>query len=284
MQIVMENLSFTYATGTPFAANALRDVNLCVGDGSFVGIMGHTGCGKTTLLQLIAGLLVPDAGRVLIDGEDINKKNYPMEELRRRLRILFQFPEYQLFETTVERDVAFGLQRSGLPEEEIKRKAYNAMTLAGLNADEVKNLSPMELSGGEKRKAAIAGVLVTEPRILLLDEPVAGLDPVTQDAFMRLLVKLHGDGVTIVMVSHSMDVLCEYAQRIIVMDGGGIVLDGTPREIFCDAEKLAGMGLEVCQPRRIAQLVKERGFDFPQNIVRYDELFAAIKDFGGAVT
>ena len=276
MPIVLDKVSLTYGTGTPFETTAIQTIDLHIADGEFVGIMGHTGCGKSTLVQLIAGLLTPTEGKVMIDGEDINSKEYPIDKLRQRLSIIFQFPEYQLFETTVEKDVAFSLKHSGMSAGEIQTKVQKALELVGFTVDEVKGLSPMELSGGQKRKVAIAGALVTEPRILILDEPIAGLDPTARVNFMNLVAKLNQDGVTIIMVSHDTDALGDYAKRVLVMDNGKVFMDGLPHDVFRDVEKLDEMNLGICRPREIARLLKKRGIPFPQNIVRYDELLKAI--------
>ena len=277
MPIVLDRVSFTYNANTPLETAALNEIDLQITDGEFTGIIGQTGCGKSTLIQLIAGLLVPAQGSVYIDGENINSKNYPIDKLRQRLSVIFQFPEYQLFETTVEKDIAFSLKHSGLSAKEIRSRVRYTMEMLGLSFDDIAGLSPMELSGGEKRKAAIAGALVTQPRILILDEPIAGLDPAGRGDFLNLLTKLNKTGVTIIMVSHNMDALGECARRILLMENGRLLMDAPPSEIFSDIEKLRKMRLDVCRPRKIANLLCERGLQFPKNIVRYGELLDAIK-------
>ena len=276
MPIVLDNVAYAYAPGTPFETDALRAVNLRVEDGEFVGIMGQTGCGKSTLIQLIAGLLKPTSGRVSIDGEDINAPRYPVDTLRRRLSILFQYPEQQLFETTVARDVAFGLRHSGLPARVQREKVARALSLVGFEADAIAGASPLELSGGEKRRVALAGVLATEPRILILDEPIAGLDPIARGAFLDLLTRLNGEGVTIIMVSHSIDALAERAGRILVLHEGALLMDGCPRAIFADAQRLDALGLGVPAARNTALLMARRGVTSMRDVTNYAELLSAV--------
>ncbi len=276
MPIVLENVSFTYGTGTPFETVALREIDLRIADGEFVGVMGHTGCGKSTLIQLMAGLLTPAHGKVMIDGADINGKGYPLANLRQRLSIIFQYPECQIFETTMEKDVAFGLKHSGLSAPEIQAKVCRALESVGFSFEEIRSLSPLELSGGEKRRVAIAGALVTEPQILILDEPVAGIDPVGRGDFLKLVSGLNRNGVTVLMVSHNTDVLGDYAERILVLDQGRLIMDGPTRSVFSDVEKLEKLRLGVCRPRKIAHLLKERGVQFPQDIVSYEDLLKAV--------
>jgi energy-coupling factor transport system ATP-binding protein len=276
MPIELEDVSFTYGMGTPFETIALRGVDLRIAYGEFIGIMGHTGCGKSTLIQLIAGLLAPTGGRVTIDGDDINARGYPLSDLRQRLSIIFQYPDYQLFGTTVEKDVAFSLKHSGLPAREIQARVCRALESVGFSFEKIRGLSPVGLSGGEKRRVAIAGALITEPRILILDEPVAGLDPIGRGDFLRLISGLNQGGVTILMVSHNVDVLGDYAERILVLDRGGLIMDGPTRTVFSDVEKLEELRLGVCRPRKIAHLLEERGVQFRQDIVSYEDLLGAI--------
>lgn len=234
MPMEIKGLKYTYLPGSPFAFQALDDINFSVGDGEFVGIIGHTGSGKSTLMQIMAGLLKPDAGTVYIDGKDIFAKDADKKWLRRTVGVVFQYPEHQLFEETVEKDIRFGPMRTGVAEEEIPARVREAMDLVGLDYEQYAQKSPFELSGGEKRKAALAGVLAMRPRIMLMDEPIAGLDPQGREAFMGLTRTLHEKGVTILMISHNMDGLAEYADRIIAMNKGKILLDGTPRQVFAE--------------------------------------------------
>lgn len=276
MPITVENLRFTYMKGMPFAHTALNGVSFSVSEGEFVGIIGHTGCGKSTLIQAVAGLLKPESGRVLLDGEDINAKDYDRRKLRSRVGVVFQYPEYQLFEETVALDVAFGPKKAGLSEKEISERVAWALSIVGMDAAEVGALSPFELSGGQKRKVAIAGVLANKPGVLILDEPIAGLDPAGRDSFMNFIQRLNGMGTTILMISHNMDGLAEYAGRILVMNESKIARDGTPKEVFADIERLREMGLGASEPREVAYMLAQKGVDIPRDIIRFGELEAFI--------
>lgn len=277
MLIAIENVSFTYAPGTAFETAALSDINLSIEEGEFIGMMGQTGCGKSTLIQLIAGLLRPARGRILLEGRDINEKGYERNELREKVGLLFQYPEYQLFETTVERDVAFGLKYLPLTAGEKGERIRWALETVGFSFDAIRSQSPLGLSGGEKRRVAIAGVLAAKPQILILDEPVASLDPLGRFEFMELISRLNRSGTTIIMVSHNADILGEYAQRILVLEQGRLRIDAPAGEMFQDMERIGACNLDVSQPRKIAHLMQQKGFPFPQDIVRYDDLMAAIK-------
>ncbi len=276
MSITITNLSYTYAAGTPLSIAALHQVNLTIADGEFVGIMGRTGCGKSTLIQLIAGLLTPSSGQILLDGKDIQQKGYPRQELRQKVGVVFQYPEYQLFETTVARDVAFGLKHSGLDKEQIRAQVQWALEQMGFSYDRVKDLSPMGLSGGEKRRIAIAGVLAVKPKILILDEPIAGLDPTARSDFLQLLTQLNRQGVTILMVSHNADSLAEYAHRILVLEQGRIVSDEPASSLFCRPQALQAKGLGVPQARQIAQALHSRGILDSDAIYQYEPLVSAL--------
>ena len=233
MSIELENLTYTYMPGTPFEAKAVDNISLKIGDGEFLGVIGHTGSGKTTLISLMAGLLKPTSGTVRVDGADIGKKGYDRKALRRYIGVVFQYPEYQLFEETVYKDIAFGPVKTGVSEDEVAGRVRHALELMELNMDAVKDLSPFELSGGQKRRVAIAGVLAMRPRVLILDEPVAGLDPKGRQHLMKLIRRLNAEGVTIIMITHSMDDLAENAQRVVVLNGAQIVLDDVPAKVFC---------------------------------------------------
>lgn len=272
MSIAVKQVSFTYSSGTVFETTALRDVTLTIEDGEYVGIMGQTGCGKSTLIQLLAGLMPPSSGRIEVDGEDIHRRGYVREELRRKVGIVFQYPEVQLFETTVEKDVAFGLKHSGLSKSEIAENVRWAIETAGLVFEKVREASPFSLSGGEKRRVAIAGILAAKPKILLLDEPVAGLDPHGRADFLELTKRLNADGVTIIMVSHNADTLAENAARVIVMETGKIILDSQVKKVFKDVDLLKEKGIGISQAREIAYLLKAQGYPIPQDTIRYDEL------------
>ena len=277
MPVDLENLSCVYAKGTPFETVALRDVSLHIGDGEFVGLMGRTGCGKSTLISSVAGLIVPVAGLVLVDGKDINAKGYDRAELRRKVGVVFQYPEYQLFETTVERDVGFSLRRFGLSKDEASARVRKALELVGFDFEKIRARSPLGLSGGEKRRVAIAGVLAAEPKLLILDEPVAGLDPLGREAFLALLDQLNAEGTTILMVSHNADALAEHAKRIFALKDGAVVLDGPAAEVFADTAKLRENGLGVCRPAALAELLRERGYGIGP-VTQYGALIDALSE------
>ncbi|MEG2203099.1 MAG: energy-coupling factor transporter ATPase [Christensenellaceae bacterium] len=273
--VQIENVNYTYMPGTPFAVQALKNINLNLYSGEFIGLIGHTGCGKSTLIQEISGLLKVDSGTIKINGEDININGYDRKKLRRNVGVVFQYPEYQLFEETVQKDVAFGPKKAGMNEQEIEQSVDHALRLVGFAPEDIKDLSPFDLSGGQKRKVAIAGVLATKPRILILDEPIAGLDPLGRESFMRLIKKLNEEGVTIVMISHNMDGLCDYATRIIAMNNGEVYADGTPKQVFADVEKLKAVGLGASEARTLAYQLKKCGFsNIPDDIIKKDELIA----------
>lgn len=277
MPITIEHVSYTYAPGTAFETAALRDINLQIEDGEFVGLMGHTGCGKSTLIQLIAGLLRPASGNILLDGKDINAKGYRRDELRGKVGVLFQFPECQLFETTVERDVAFGLKYLSLSAGEKQERVRRALEMVGFSFDIIREQSPLGLSGGEKRRVAIAGVLAAKPQLLILDEPVASLDPLGRRDFMTLVKELNTSGTTIIMISHNADILSENAQRIVVLEKGSLVVDAPAREAFQDIAGLEAYNLDAGRPRKIARMLQQKGLPFPQDVTRYGELLGAIK-------
>ena len=245
MSIAIENLSYVYMKGGPFEKTALKNINLMISSGEFVGIIGHTGSGKSTLIQHLNGLLKPTEGKVLINGKDIVSKN--LKELRRQVGLVFQYPEHQLFEETVYKDIAFGLQKLELSESEIIKRVEAAVKAVGLS-EAVLEKSPFELSGGQKRRVAIAGVLVMEPQVLVLDEPTAGLDPMGRDEIFRFIKKLHSDlGITIILVSHSMEDIARLVDRVIVMNKGSIEMDGPTKTIFKDIDRLEHIGLAAPQ-------------------------------------
>lgn len=246
MPIVAENINYVYNRGQPDETYALRDVSFSIEDGEFAGIIGHTGSGKSTLIQHLNGLLRPDSGRILIDGMDIHSGDIPLREVRRKVGLVFQYPEYQLFEETVAKDVAFGPKNMGLSPEETERRVREALLLTGLEYDDVAFRSPFELSGGQKRRAAIAGVLAMQPQVLILDEPAAGLDPQSHRQIMEMIRKVkESRGGTVILVSHNMDDVAGLCDRVLVMDKGRLLLSGTPEEVFSRTELLeeAGLGL-----------------------------------------
>ena len=287
MPIEVRNVSCRYGEGTPLEVRALRDISFRVEDGEFVGIMGHTGCGKSTLIQLIAGLLTPGEGQILIDGEDINEPGYDREALRGKLGIVFQYPESQLFETTVEKDVAFALKHLPLSRAEKAERVRWALEAVGFEPEGAEKgrlpkqrllqKSPLSLSGGEKRRVAMAGVLAARPRILLFDEPIAGLDPLGREGFLELAARLRRQGTTILMISHNADALCGYADRILVLDGGRLAAEGTPEEIFGDLQRAEALHIGAGEVRRIARALYERGLLQDSFITKYDVLLSEIK-------
>lgn len=276
MSIALKSVSYTYAADTPYSVKALDDISLTVNEGEFVGIIGKTGCGKSTLIQIIDGLIAPDNGSVLFDGEDINSKKFDRRKLRENIGIVFQFPDYQLFETTVERDVAFALKHSSLSKKEVQNRVAEALEAVGFDYDKVKDKSPLSFSGGEKRRIAIAGVLAAEPKYLILDEPVAGLDPMGRTEFLKLLDSLNKKGTAIIMISHNTDALAEYAQRILLMRDGKIIRDGKAEEILTDYIALEENGVRTGQISSIAKMLRERSFDIPDNTVKYNQLIEEI--------
>ncbi len=274
MSIIIENVSLTYAGGTALEVKAVDDISLEIQQGDFIGIIGHTGSGKTTLVQMIAGLLKPDKGRILVGDNDINGKDYDRKTLRRQVGVVFQYPEYQLFEETVYQDIAFAPKKAGLSEDEQMRAVRKSCELLEIEFDEIKDKSPFELSGGQKRKVAIAGVLAVDPDILILDEPVAGLDPYGRKALMDLITKLNEAGKTIIMITHSMDDLAMYAKRVIVLKDGRVIRDATPAEIFAEADALLDMSLDIPEASKIVKLLNEKGKNVPKNIITVDGLYA----------
>ena len=282
MSIVIEHLNYVYMAGGPYETKALNDINLTIRDGEFIGLIGHTGSGKSTLVQHLNGLIMPTSGRVLVDGMDLADKATDRRAVRQRVGLVFQYPENQLFEETVEKDIAFGPKNLGLDEAEIARRVKDAMRRVALNYDKLHDRSVFELSGGQMRRVAIAGVLAMEPQVLVLDEPCAGLDPRGREEILGLIKKLHEEaGTTIVMVSHSMDDVASLAERVIVMNHGEVAMDGAPRDVFSCGEELRGMGLDVPQAVQLAQKLRDRGYDIPKGIYRVEEIREAILAIAG---
>lgn len=271
MPIEIKELSFSYDS-KPFIDN----LDLKIDDGEMVGIIGNTGCGKSTFVRLIAGLIKSDSGKIIIDGDDITNKKFNKKILRRKLGIVFQFPEMQLFEQTVEKDIFFGLKQYKLTYDEKYKRAKEALELLGLDFEKIKDKSPLALSGGEKRKIAVAGILVCKPKYLIFDEPIAGLDCNSRDSFMKLLLALKQNGTTIIIISHNTDYLAEYADRILVMDGGKIISDDKPNEIFNQTNLLNNLNIGVCNSKEIANLLIKNGFNIQSDILKYDDLLSSI--------
>lgn len=258
--------------GSPFEKKALDCVNIEINEGEFVALIGHTGSGKSTLIQHINGLLKPDSGKIIIDGTDITDKNADLNFIRKKVGLVFQYPEYQLFEETIEKDIAFGPKNLGLSDDDIEKRVKRAMNMVGLEYDKYKNKSPFEVSGGQKRRVAIAGVVAMEPKVLILDEPTAGLDPKGRDEILGKIKDLHKEyNMTIILVSHSMEDVAKLADRILVMDDGKCILDGTPKEVFSEADTLESVGLAVPQVTYLAKELKKNGFNISDNIFTVEQ-------------
>ena len=272
MPIVIDQLNHTDLPGSALAYPALENVSFTLRDGEFLGIIGHTGSGKSTLVQHLNGLLLPTSGSVLVDGLDTRDKKQ-RREIRSRVGMVFQYPEYQLFEETVLLDVSFGPKNMGLPEGEVRERALAAMELVGLPPTKFAEQSPFDLSGGEKRRAALAGILAMRPKYLVLDEPMAGLDPRGRTEILDMIEGLRRDGgCTIAMVSHSMDDVARYSDRIAVLNKGALAMTGTPAEIFGRAEELMGMGLDIPQATRLALQLRMDGLAVPDGFCRQEDL------------
>lgn len=277
MELRVENLCYDYNKGTSFEKRALNNINLSIKENEFIGLIGHTGSGKSTLIQTFNGLFAPTGGKVTWNGKDIYEKGFNRREFRSHVGIVFQYPEYQLFETTVLKDVCFGPKNLGISEEESKRKAEEALRLVGLD-EKYWQHSPFELSGGQKRRAAIAGVLAMEPEILILDEPTAGLDPKGRDEILGVIKKLNEEKeTTIILVSHSMDDVAEYVDRIIVINDGDIMYDDTPVNIFQMVDELEAIDLAAPQITYILRDLNRIGLNVGTGIIRIDDAVQTIK-------
>ena len=273
MPIEVSHLTHCYSEGSALRTVALNDVSFRIENGEFVGIIGHTGSGKSTLVQHLNGLLKPTSGQVLVDGEDLNGEHVNRRALRQRIGLVFQYPEYQLFEETVAKDIAFGPKNQGLSAAEIDERVRYAMDCVHLDYQKYAERSPFELSGGQMRRVAIAGVLAMRPSVLIMDEPTAGLDPRGRDRILSMLEELHArENVTILMVSHSMDDMARLATRLIVMSDGKIVADGTPREIFMQEEMMTSIGLDVPEAARLCARLRAKGYDLPADLFRPEQL------------
>lgn len=281
MAIKIENLNYVYSAGTAFERHALKDINLEIPDGQFIGVIGHTGSGKSTLIQHLNGLLKATSGTVYYNGQNIYEEGYEMKSLRSKVGLVFQYPEHQLFETDVFTDVCFGPKNLGLSKEETEARAYEALRLVGLKEKYYK-ASPFELSGGQKRRAAIAGILAMNPEILVLDEPTAGLDPKGRDDILDQIERLHKErGITVLLVSHSMEDVARYVERIIVMNKGQIMFDDTPREVFHHYKELEAVGLAAPQVTYLMHELLEAGWDIPADATTVEEAAEAIRKFLG---
>ena len=274
MSVIVKNLTYIYDEGMPFASKALDDISFEIKDNDFVGLIGHTGSGKSTLIQHLNGLLKPSSGEIIVNGFNITDKDLNLTEIRKRVGIVFQYPEYQLFEETVEKDIAFGPGNLGLDEAEISDRVKKSMEAVGLDYETYKDKSPFDLSGGQKRRVAIAGVIAMNPEVLILDEPTAGLDPGGRDEIFNLIKKLNSDNnITIILSARRMDDMARLAKTIIVMNHGKIEFMGTPREVFTShADKLREIGLDVPQVLELATKLREKGFDIRPDILTVEEV------------
>ncbi|WP_026508414.1 energy-coupling factor transporter ATPase [Butyrivibrio sp. MC2013] len=277
MSLKLDNVSYIYESGTNMERKALENINLEISKGEFIGIIGHTGSGKSTLVTLLNGLISPSGGSIYWDGQDINDKSFDRKMLRSKVGLVFQYPEHQLFEADVFSDVCFGPKNLGLSADEVKERAYRAIKDVHLD-DKYLKQSPFELSGGQKRRVAIAGVLAMGPEILVLDEPCAGLDPKGRNEILDLLSSLHeNEGITVVLVSHSMEDVADHADRIVVMDKGHIVYDEAPKRVFGHVHELEEMGLSVPEVTYIMNDLADEGFAVSRDVTTIDEAVAEIK-------
>lgn len=278
MSIIMQlkNVNYIYGIGSGQEKQALKNINLDINDGEFIGLVGHTGSGKSTLAQLLNGLERATSGEIYYNGRNIYDKDYDMKSLRGNVGLVFQYPEHQLFEATVAEDVQFGPHNLGVPSLEVELRSYNALKMVGIG-DDLIDVSPFALSGGQKRRVAIAGVLAMQPRLLVLDEPMAGLDPAGREEILNILKDLHDkQNITIILISHSMDDIAEYADRVIVMNKGELVLDGVPKKIFEFEEELEKIGLGVPQAAKVIHRLRKMGADIPYSCITAEESAEAI--------
>lgn len=257
--IILDKVNYSYSEGTAYRIQALKDINLQIEEGQFIGIIGHTGSGKSTLTQLLNGLLHATGGHIYVDGEDIYDEDYDMKKLRSKVGLVFQYPDHQLFETTNFEDVCFGPKNQGLDRKEVELRAFEALQNVGF-PQELYYQPPFDLSGGQKRRVAIAGVLAMKPEVLILDEPTAGLDPAGRDEILGLVSKMHKElGITIILVSHSMEDVAEYVERLIVMNQGEVMFDGTPKDVYAHYKELEVVGLAAPQVTYLMNELAERG-------------------------
>ncbi len=282
MSIILDKINYVYGEGSGFVKHALKDISLVIEKNEFIGLIGHTGSGKSTLTQIFNGLLRGKSGSVYFDGQDIYDKGYNMKELRGRVGLVFQYPEHQLFESTVFKDVCFGPKNLGLSKKECELRAFEALELVGMDKDLFYN-SPFELSGGQKRRAAIAGVIAMKPEVLILDEPTAGLDPQGRDEILDMVRDMHDKTqMTVILVSHSMEDVAKYVDRILVMNQGELIYDDTPKEVFAHYRELEKIGLAAPQVTYIMNALKNRGIDVDTTATTIEEGFESIvKAFSG---
>ena len=278
MSLILDHVNYIYNPGTTFEKHALKDVCLTIPDGEFIGLIGHTGSGKSTLIQHLNGLISPTSGTVYYNGADISDRDFEKKKLRAEVGLVFQYPEYQLFESTVSRDVLFGPTNLGVKQLDAELAAYSALESVGIT-EELLDASPFDLSGGQKRRVAIAGVLAMKPKMLVLDEPAAGLDPVGRREILDLISKIQKEqGITVILVSHSMEDVAEYVERIIVMNKGSVAMDDAPEEIFMRGSELEAMGLDVPEITKLFARLKREGIDVPENVFTVDMAEKVLKE------
>ena len=281
MRIEVKNLSYVYSVGLPYETKALDDINFVAEEGDFIAIVGCTGSGKTTLVEHLNGLIKPTTGQVLADGIDINGKDPEAKKLRRQIGMVFQYPEYQLFEETVIKDIMFGPKNQGCSEEECREKAIHAMKLVGIDPEKYSEVSPFSLSGGQKRRVAIAGVLAMDPKVLVLDEPTAGLDPKGRRDILEMITRIKEEqNLTIFLVSHNMDDVVEFASRVIVLKRGTIRLMGTPKELFHNLEEVIAAGLDLPQGPSFSQYLLSRGIKLKRTLTFDETVDEIVRVFG----
>ncbi len=278
--IEINNLTHIYSEGLPFEKKAVDDISLKVEENEFIGLIGHTGSGKSTFIQHLNGLLKPSSGEIIIDGTRVDKSGANLTDLRKKVGLVFQYPEYQLFEETIERDIAFGPRNLDISEEEVQERVKSSMDSVGLDYETYKDKSPFELSGGLKRRVAIAGVLAMEPKVLILDEPTAGLDPRGRDEILSEIKSIHEKRkMTVILVSHSMEDVAKIAERIVVLDKGKVFLDGEPRDIFREEDKLLGVGLGIPQITSLMRTLKKKGLDINEDAITVEEAKESLKKY-----
>lgn len=271
MQLIFDKVNHVYSIGTTFERHAIKDINLTINKGEFIGLIGHTGSGKSTLIQHMNGLMKATSGNIYFNGEDIYAPNYKLRDIRSRVGLVFQYPEHQLFETTIFKDVNFGPKNLGLDKLEADLRTFEALKMVGIG-EELLDASPFELSGGQKRRVAIAGILAMKPEILILDEPTAGLDPKGRDDILEQIAKLHEEsGITIILVSHSMEDVANYVDRILVMNQGQLVMDHPPKEVFTRYKELEDIHLAAPQVTYVMNALKDKGLRLPTNATTVKE-------------
>lgn len=280
MQIKLENVSYIYNKGNKFEKRALDRISLEINQGEFIGLIGHTGSGKSTLVQHLNGLMLPTEGKVLVDGADTSDKKVSKTEIRKKVGLVFQYPEYQLFEDTIYNDIAFGPKNIGCSEEEVEERVRWACKMTGLDFEESKEFSPFELSGGQKRRVAIAGVIAMKPQFLVLDEPTAGLDPVGREEILAEIHRLYKEeNITVILISHSMEDVARLADRLVVMDNGKVIMDDETRKVFQQAQELKRIGLNIPQVTDFMNSFRGKGNNIRTDIYTVEEAFLEMKNY-----